>query len=128
MSDTCPSSPDTPFNPNFSFMPNPLQPPKSPALRAVEAALKDSALNLSVLSPPSTPAPLAPFLPSPSRAPSPLPSRSPSPMPSRAPSPQPRALAPPPIEDQSWRDGDFELISADNVRFRVHTYHLFSAS
>lgn len=124
MTASCPSSPDTPFNPSFPFMtgPNPLQPPKSPQVRAAEAALKDSALKLSPLSPPTTPAPLAPLLPA-SRSPS----RSPSPLPSRAASPQPRALAPPPADDAMWREGDFELVSADNVRFRVQTYHLFSA-
>ncbi|CAK9783482.1 unnamed protein product [Cutaneotrichosporon oleaginosum] len=128
---SCPSTPDTPFNPTFAMPPGPgpLQPPKSPALRAAEAL----GLGLSTLSPPITPAPLAPSLPgplsrAPSRAASPLPSRAPSPYPSRAPSPGPRALAPPPIEDAAFCDGDFELTSADNVRFRVQTYHLFSAS
>ncbi|BEI90235.1 uncharacterized protein CcaverHIS019_0303050 [Cutaneotrichosporon cavernicola] len=136
---SCPSSPDTPFNTTFSpplpampGMPGPLQPPKSPALKAAEAAARENGLGLSTLSPPITPAPLAPpLLPrmaTPSRAPSPLPSRAGSPYPSRAPSPGPRTLAPPPIEDSTFYDGDFELISADNVRFRVQAYHLFSAS
>jgi hypothetical protein len=115
---SCPSSPDTPFNPTFA-MPGPLQPPKSPALRAAEARDRENGLGLSTLSPPITPAPLAPALPpsrgaTPRRAPSPLPSRAASPF--RAPSPGPRELAPPPIADTQFADGDFELISADNVR------------
>ncbi|KLT40764.1 hypothetical protein CC85DRAFT_143005 [Cutaneotrichosporon oleaginosum] len=128
---SCPSTPDTPFNPTFAMPPGPgpLQPPKSPALRAAEAL----GLGLSTLSPPITPAPLAPSLPgplsrAPSRAASPLPSRAPSPYPSRAPSPGPRALAPPPIEDAAFCDGDFELTSADNVRCVNLQESLISAS
>ncbi|GMK58252.1 hypothetical protein CspeluHIS016_0502840 [Cutaneotrichosporon spelunceum] len=114
--------------------PAPLQPPKSPALKAAEAAARENGLGLntlSTLSPPVTPVPLAPALPrmaTPGRVPSSLPSRAASPYPSRSPSLGPRALAPPPIEDSAFYDGDFELISADNVRFRVQAYHLFSAS
>lgn len=29
--------------------------------------------------------------------------------------------------DKSWTSGDFELISVDNVRFRVPSYYLFTA-
>lgn len=37
-------------------------------------------------------------------------------------------LAPPEavIDDKKWTEGDFEIITSDNVRFRVPSYHLFS--
>lgn len=30
-------------------------------------------------------------------------------------------------DDVTWTSGDFEVITADNVRFLVPSYHLFSA-
>lgn len=30
-------------------------------------------------------------------------------------------------DDDTWTDGDFEIISADNVRFRVPSYYLFAS-
>lgn len=30
-------------------------------------------------------------------------------------------------DDPTWTEGDFTLISIDNVRFRVHGYVLFGA-
>ncbi len=32
------------------------------------------------------------------------------------------------IDDEYWTDGDFEIITANGVRFRVPSYHLFAAS
>ncbi|GMK56625.1 hypothetical protein CspeluHIS016_0304650 [Cutaneotrichosporon spelunceum] len=38
-------------------------------------------------------------------------------------------VAPPPVvDDKYWVEGDFEIISADSVRFRVPSYYLFAAS
>lgn len=31
------------------------------------------------------------------------------------------------IDDQKWTEGDFEVITSDNVRFRVSTHVLFAA-
>jgi hypothetical protein len=31
------------------------------------------------------------------------------------------------VDDKTWTDGDFEVITADEVCFRVPTFHLFSA-
>lgn len=33
-----------------------------------------------------------------------------------------------PTQDETWKDGDFEVISSDNVRFCVPTYLLQTAS
>lgn len=30
-------------------------------------------------------------------------------------------------DHEDWTEGDFEVITADKVRFRVPSYHLFSA-
>jgi hypothetical protein len=42
------------------------------------------------------------------------------------------AASPPPStdtirDDDDWTDGDFEVITSDGVRFRVPSFHLFSA-
>jgi hypothetical protein len=30
-------------------------------------------------------------------------------------------------DDDVWKNGDFEVISSDNVRFMIPSYHLYSA-
>lgn len=31
------------------------------------------------------------------------------------------------VDDEEWTEGDFTIISSDNVRFRIQSYHLFSS-
>lgn len=30
-------------------------------------------------------------------------------------------------DEKDWSDGDFEIITADNVRFRIPSFYLYSA-
>jgi hypothetical protein len=30
------------------------------------------------------------------------------------------------VADAKWTDGDFEIISSDNISFRIQSYHLLS--
>lgn len=70
--------------------------------------------------------PAPPDLTSP--APPALPSPTPPALTSAAQVASPKTTVTDKITDhKEWTDGDFEIITADNVRFRVPSYHLFSA-